>query len=185
MITKHLFIIIFLFSGMLLYGQNQIIEIQYEEDVFDGRKMCNSTIYCDVENLSPVFKVVTDTFTVEPTKVNYYYYFKNSPKEVSFLKLDYEGGFQALTQYFDSVYYSKIDPNWNELNAVFHYTILFDKKLKIKEIKIIRRGGYNNRKYNYDKLIKSILLSTEGKWKKSNPNDKSKWYLDLGILRLK
>ena len=34
------------------------------------------------------------------------------------------------------------------------YTILFDRKLKIREIKIVKRAGYNNSKYNYDKLIK-------------------------------
>ena len=56
----------------------------------------------------------------------------------------------------------------------------FDRKLKIKEIKIVERRGYNNSKYNYDKLIKRILLSTEGKWQKTNNAHSEKWYFRMG-----
>ena len=49
------------------------------------------------------------------------------------------------------------------MNVDVWYTILFDKQLKIKEVKIFRRGFLDSR-YDYEKLVKGILLSTEGNW---------------------
>ena len=46
----------------------------------------------------------------------------------------------------------------DELNALFYYTILCDKDLKIKEVKIIQREAYDNSKYDYDGLIKYSSL---------------------------
>jgi len=96
------------------------------------------------------------------------------------------GGYQALTNYFDSLYFNREDYNWDELNALFYYTILCDKDLKIKEVKIIQREAYDNSKYDYDGLIKRILFSTEGKWMKSTKNNrKDKYFLKFGALKLR
>ena len=81
-------------------------------------------------------------------------------------------------QYQDSLYWENY--NGDEQNASCLYTILFDRKLKIREIKIVKRAGYNNSKYNYDKLIKKILLSTEGSWQKTNNALSEEWYFIFG-----
>ena len=114
-----------------------------------------------------------------------YYYFGKKREKVS-LDVQFIGGYQALTNYFDSLYFNREDYNWDELNALFYYTILCDKDLKIKEVKIIQREAYDNSKYDYDGLIKRILFSTEGKWMKSTKNNrKDKYFLKFGALKFR
>ena len=62
-----------------------------------------------------------------------YYYFGKKREKVS-LDVQFIGGYQALTNYFDSLYFNREDYNWDELNALFYYTILCDKDLKIKDL---------------------------------------------------
>lgn len=83
-------------------------------------------------------------------------------REVS-TEISYIGGNESLRKYQDSLYWENY--NGDEQNASCLYTILFDRKLKIREIKIVKRAGYNNSKYNYDKLIKkySYPLKEVGK----------------------
>ncbi len=97
------------------------------------------------------------------------------------------GGYDAFANYFDSLYFARAEYfNWDELNARAYYTILFDKNLKIKEVKIIKRLAYDNLKYNYDSLIKSILFITEGKWERDVSNKhKEKWSMTFGTIWLK
>ncbi|WP_349924619.1 hypothetical protein [Bacteroides caccae] len=128
---------------------------------------------CKIDTISQVFG----------SKV--YYYFGKKREKVS-LDVQFIGGYQALTNYFDSLYFNREDYNWDELNALFYYTILCDKDLKIKEVKIIQREAYDNSKYDYDGLIKRILFSTEGKWMKSTKNNhKDKYFLKFGVLKLR
>ena len=74
-----------------------------------------------------------------------YYYFGKKREKVS-LDVQFIGGYQALTNYFDSLYFNREDYNWDELNALFYYTILCDKDLKIKEVKIIQRRKRKDRR---------------------------------------
>jgi hypothetical protein len=60
-----------------------------------------------------------------------------------------------------------------------------DHDLKLKEIKIIKRAGYDNIEYNYDDLIKRILFSTEGRWIKCNNKDSSNWYFYYGSFNVR
>ena len=128
---------------------------------------------CKIDTISQVFGS------------NVYYYFGKKREKVS-LDVQFIGGYQVLTNYFDSLYFNREDYNWDELNALFYYTILCDKDLKIKEVKIIQREAYDNSKYDYDGLIKRILFSTEGKWMKSTKNNrKDKYFLKFGALKLR
>ncbi len=168
MIFRRLIITLSCFVSIATYGQN--------------RNSIGSEIYYNVEDSMPVLRIDPDPQSDEP---NLYYYFGKKAKKVAW-DIRFVGGYQALTSYFDSLYFHREDYNWDELNALFYYTILFDKKLKIKEVKIIKRLAYDNSKYDYDSLIKRILFSTEGQWEKgAKINHHEKWYLHFGLLKLK
>ena len=111
------------------------------------------------------------------------YYTKNGRKLNASTALHYKGGYKILSAYCDSAYFNREDNDQNELNASALYCILFDKKLKIREIRIIKRRGYSNIRYSYDNLIKKILLGTEGNWEKIN-ND-SMFYFFLGYFNVR
>lgn len=167
MIFKSLVISFLLFIGIGLCGQNKVTQ---------------SKIYYNVEDGTAVCKIDTSSQTSE---IEMFYYFGRKSERVS-SDVKFIGGYQALTNYFDSIYFNRKDYNEDELNALFYYTILFDESLKIKEVKIIRREAYDNSKYNYDSLIKKILFSTEGKWEKSTKKSReNKWFLKFGTLKLK
>ena len=97
--------------------------------------------------------------------------------------VSYTGGNESLRKYQDSLYWANY--NGDEINGSCLYTILFDEKLKIQEIRIVKRGGYNNSKFDYDGLIKKILLSTEGKWKKTKDTHSENWYFTMGRFRVR
>ena len=160
-----------------LYGQNKRVNesIIYSDDLSSLNRTIESTIFFEVETFLPVFKLTLDT--VKSSKSYTSYYFRKEFKEVS-TDISYVNGNESLMNYQDSLYWTNY--KGNEMNASCLYTILFDRKLKIKEIKIVERRGYNNSKYNYDKLIKRILLSTEGKWQKTNNAHSEKWYFRMG-----
>lgn len=167
MIFKSLFVSFLFLIGIVLYGQNKVLQSKTYYNVEDG------TVVCRVDTIPQVSR---------PTV---YYYWGKKCEKVS-LDVQFVGGYQALTCYFDSLYFNREDYNGDELNALFYYTILFDTDLKIKEVKIIQREAYDNSKYNYDSLIKRILFSTEGKWEKNTKNrNTDKWYLKFGILKLR
>lgn len=168
MIIKRLSIAFLFFVSMALCGQNK-------NDI-------GSKVYFNVEDSMPVLRVDT---AFQEGKPSIYYYFGKKIEKVS-SDVRFIGGYQALSCYFDSLYFNREDYDENELNALFYYTILFNEKLEIKEVKIIQREGYNNLKYDYDSLIKRILFSTEGQWEKSiKANSHEKWYLKFGLLKLK
>ncbi len=112
-------------------------------------------------------------------------YFNNKKETINVSSdVDYIGGWKLLNIYFDSLYFNRKDYNYIELNAFVRYCILFDSKLRIKEIRIIKRIGYDCTSYNYDELIKNILKKTEGKWRKTKKQS-NKWYLFLSQIRLR
>ncbi len=103
--------------------------------------------------------------------------------KVSF-NVQFKGGYDSLSAFCDSMYHTRKDYDYEELNARAIYTILFDKDLKIEEIRIIRRIGFDNKKYNYDNLIKKILLSTKGKWIKTK-EDNSEWSIYMNFFNVR
>lgn len=166
MIFKRLLIFaIFLFPILSSYGQ-------------DNTDSTKTTIMCDVEGLPVVrFDETKDTMYVK-------YFISSSWQDVC-NTFHYQGGYHSLTAYCDNMYYNREDYNYDELNALAMFTILFDENLKIKDVRILKRIAYNNNKYDYDRLVKRILWSTEGKWEKESENDHCKWYLHLGYFKLR
>lgn len=111
-------------------------------------------------------------------------YYRESVEEEASLHLQFKGGYESFLAYCDSSYYHRADYNYDELNALAMFSILFDKNLKIKDVRILKRIAYVNVKYNYDALVKRILLSTEGKWIKTGDDD-CEWYFCLGHFKLR
>lgn len=167
----------FIMLPPLLYGQNKLVEesIIYSSDISSYKKKIEKTIFFDTETNLPVFELILDT--ARSSKMYTSCYFRKRLREVS-TEISYIGGNESLRKYQDSLYWENY--NGDEQNASCLYTILFDRKLKIREIKIVKRAGYNNSKYNYDKLIKKILLSTEGSWQKTNNALSEEWYFIFG-----
>jgi len=163
MIFKYsILVVIALLQSFSLYSQKKTYKLKSE-------------IFCDVDSF-PVFRFDT----LDNKEVIKYYLIK---EELVSVNIQFAGGYDALTNFCDSLYYNRKDYNYDELNARALFTILFDQDLRIKEIKILKRMAYNNLKYNYDGLIKKILLSTEGQWIKND--NKSKWYFYFGYFDLR
>jgi hypothetical protein len=139
--------------------------------------MGKQKITYDVDTM-PVFSIYS-----HDNKVNFDYYFVS--KDSVSIDIQYDGGYKSLSAYCDSLYFCREDYDYTELNARAYYTILFDHDLNLKEIKIIKRLGYDNLEYNYDELIKRILFSTEGRWMKRNNKDNSKWYFYYGSFNVR
>ena len=155
----------FLFSIFTSFSQDKVDSIR-------------TTIMCDVEGLPVVrFDETKDTMYVK-------YSISSSWQDVC-NTFHYKGGYGSLTAYCDSMYYNREDYNYDELNALAMFTILFDENLKIKDVRILKRIAYNNNKYDYDSLVKRILWSTEGRWEKEGENSQCKWYLYLGHFKLR
>ena len=165
MIFKRLLIfVIFLFVILSSHGQNKEDSIK-------------TSIRYDVEGF-PVIKFVE---TGDSTLVKYFI----PPSWQDVCLSHFKGGYKAFRAYCDSMYFNREDYNYDELNASAMITVLLDEKLKIKDIRIIKRIAYNNNKYDYDALVKRTLWSTEGKWVKKDENDQCKWYLYLGYFKLR
>lgn len=182
MIIKRVFFIWLMLFPSLVYGQGKIVNesIIYLNDTTSQKREISSTTFFEVGTFLPVIKMVSDTASHE--KMSCYYYLKNKPVKVS-MDISYIGGIKAMRKYQDSLYWKYY--NGDEINCTCLYTILFNDKLKIKEVKIVRRGGYNNSKFDFDSLIKKILLSTDGNWQKENSNSTEKWYFTLGRFWLR
>ena len=81
------------------------------------------------------FELILDT--ARSSKMYTSYYFRKRLREVS-TEISYIGGNESLRKYQDSLYWENY--NGDEQNASCLYTILFDRKLKIREIKISEKG---------------------------------------------
>lgn len=124
-------------------GSKQKYKILHEEDITDSIK---TELLYDVDSL-PVLR-----FDSIRHGLTTYFYTHTKQKVCS--NIAFEGGAKALTAYCDSLYFNRKDYNYDELNARAIITILFDRSLKIIDVRIIKRIAYNNSKYNYDALIK-------------------------------
>ncbi len=182
MTIKFLFIFLLAMVSPLLYGQSKITNesIIYSSDTSPYKKEITSSTFFEVETFLPVFKSTLDT--AKSPKLEIFYYFGKEFQKVS-TDISYTDGNESLRKYQDSLYWANY--NGDEINGSCLYTILFDEKLKIQEIRIVKRGGYNNSKFDYDGLIKKILLSTEGKWKKTKDTHSENWYFTMGRFRVR
>ncbi len=149
----------------IMYGQ--------EKDTVRSR-----TFY-DVTSQFPVFKIYQ-----QKKKIEIDYYTTLDTISMVSINVGFNGGVERLNKYCDSLYFSKFsEKDYRELNVRVMYSILFNNKLKIQEIHILERPFYKNDEYNYDKLVKEILFSTNGQWsKKGKDSDK---YLYVGFFHLK
>lgn len=177
MTIKFLFIFLLAMVSPLLYGQSKITNesIIYSSDTTPYKKEITSSTFFEVETFLPVFKSTLDT--AKSSKLEIFYYFGKEFQKVS-TDISYTDGNESLRKYQDSLYWANY--NGDEVNGSCLYTILFDDKLKIWEIRIIKRGGYDNSKFDYDGLIKKILLSTEGKWQRDEKQPSENWYFTMG-----
>ena len=148
------YFILLMMASASLYGQSKIVNesVIYSSDTSPYKKEVQSSTFFEVETFLPVCKSILDTTKSSNHAVFYY-----TKKE-----------FQNY--------------NGDEVNGSCLYTILFDDKLKIREIRIIKRDGYDNSKFDYDGLIKKILLSTEGKWQRDEKLPSENWYFTMGVL---
>jgi len=97
-------------------------------------------------------------------------------------------GKEKLQLYCDSIYRESCVQEGSVLEntrASVSYMIIFDSYLKIKDIRILERKNYQKASFNYDALFKQILLSTQGKWMKTDCRDKSEWFYYRGYFGFK
>lgn len=90
------------------------------------------------------------------------------------LGVEYIGGRDSLNRYCKKMYYKLVNPTYNELNQRVFITLLFDKDLNIKEIRLLPPVFLYRRDY-YEKLFTIIAKSTQGQWKKKSHN--KDWYV--------
>ena len=184
MITKIAFICIaLLFTTSFSYGQNKAIveKVIITGQEGGGTKIVTSDIYFDVETLRPVFKIVTDSISEIKKYTSYFFIYKGKVRKV-IPNISFEGGLEAWKEYKIKCYWEKY--TGTEMNASCLYVMLFDNNLKIKDIRIISRSGYNNSIFNFDRLVKEILKSSEGKWNVVQKAKKDEWYFVLGRFKI-
>lgn len=158
-------ICVFVLCSFMSYGQS---EIHNKKD----------SVVIDVNN-SPVFRFIhsSDTLSIK------YYIVKEVDVNTN---IQFKFGYSDLSKFCDSLYFATVNKPEVELNAKALYTILFDEKLAIKEIKIIKRLGYTNSgAYDYDSLVVDILKCSEKYWIKIAPQAHNNWYFYSGIFRLR
>lgn len=168
-------------------------KIERKEEIFCGdkypyeRRRVQTTRYFEVGSLEPVCDFVTDSLSIGEN-VYVVYHLDGVSQKVS-TKVSYKGGYEKFLCDQSKLYWEYY--KGPELNVTAWYTILFDKELRIREIKIIQRRGYTNDSYDYDALIKKVLMSMEGNWQVDNSTGFetdsiiSEYYFNLGVFRLK
>lgn len=144
----------------------------------------NDSILYSVEDNKPVY-----LFRSEPDKENIgniYYFIKNKKVKVNY-NIEYKGGQEKKTEDYDSVYYSLVPDSITgyEQNGLALCSILFDHNLKIKEIKILRRYGYDNSKFNYDKVVKFIIRKMSRNWRKKEVLNNSPYYFFIDRVMIR
>lgn len=141
------------------------------------KKLVESQVFYDKTNQLPVFRISKQGEKIEVD----YYTALDTINSIS-INVGFIGGVERLHKYCDSLYYANFsEENYNEVNVRVPYSILLDNELRVREVHILQRLPLY--KYDYDSLIKKILLSTDGQWfKKDKENN---WYLYVGLFHLK
>ena len=145
------------------------------------KKLVESQVFYDKTNQLPVFRISKQGEKIEVD----YYTALDTINSIS-INVGFIGGVERLHKYCDSLYYANFsEENYNEVNVRVPYSILLDNELRVREVHILQRLPLYKyyEKYDYDSLIKKILLSTDGQWfKKDKENN---WYLYVGLFHLK
>ena len=145
------------------------------------KKLVESQVFYDKTNQLPVFRISKQGEKIEVD----YYTALDTINSIS-INVGFIGGVERLHKYCDSLYYANFsEENYNEVNVRVPYSILLDNELRVREVNILQRLPLYkyDEKYDYDSLIKKILLSTDGQWfKKDKENN---WYLYVGLFHLK
>ena len=145
------------------------------------KKLVESQVFYDKTNQLPVFRISKQGEKIEVD----YYTALDTINSIS-INVGFIGGVERLHKYCDSLYYANFsEENYNEVNVRVPYSILLDNELRVREVHILQRLRLYkyDEKYDYDSLIKKILLSTDGQWfKKDKENN---WYLYVGLFHLK
>ena len=145
------------------------------------KKLVESQVFYDKTNQLPVFRISKQGEKIEVD----YYTALDTINSIS-INVGFIGGVERLHKYCDSLYYANFsEENYNEVNVRVPYSILLDNELRVREVHILQRLPLykHDEKYDYDSLIKKILLSTDGQWfKKDKENN---WYLYVGLFHLK
>ena len=145
------------------------------------KKLVESQVFYDKTNQLPVFRISKQGEKIEVD----YYTALDTINSIS-INVGFIGGVERLHKYCDSLYYANFsEENYNEVNVRVPYSILLDNELRVREVHILQRLQLYkyDEKYDYDSLIKKILLSTDGQWfKKDKENN---WYLYVGLFHLK
>lgn len=142
-----------------------------------------SQVFFDAVDHKPIFEL-----SQKNGKINVKYYLSTDTLESIDHYIDFNGGVQALNRYCDSLYYASFtEETYKEVNLWESYCILFDNKLRIRDVRVIDKPpAYTRiRPYSlfYDTLIKRIIYSTEGRWSKKKRNNH--WSFYIGLFHLK
>ena len=122
------------------------------------KKLVESQVFYDKTNQLPVFRISKQGEKIEVD----YYTALDTINSIS-INVGFIGGVERLHKYCDSLYYANFSEEVHILQRLPLYK--YDEK------------------YDYDSLIKKILLSTDGQWfKKDKENN---WYLYVGLFHLK
>lgn len=98
---------------------------------------------------------------------------------------EFQGGHKQFKQCADSLYFTRWkEYGADELNSYVYFALLFDSNMKIIQACILLKFYKNVRYRKYDELVKWMLYSTEGRWKKRNSHSKYKYYWTIGLYRL-
>ena len=164
MIIKRVFIILVCVClSHLLFAQQKTIH------------MVDSIVY-DVDDI-PVYKMIGE---------NAEDWFWDAPiYDKASGNIEFNGGEKVFKQLTDSLHSSRWNEyNYNEINSRVLYVILFDDSLKIIAVRVLQKP-YTNSEYNFTQLLKWILYSTEGKWKKMDKTDTNRYFFYLGAYRFR
>jgi hypothetical protein len=101
--------------------------------------------------------------------------------------IEFKRGSTFLKTFCDSIYFKNYFQN-HEINTTFFYIVLFDNKLKIHKVRILRRPSYENTDFEtsnkmYFEIIEDILLKTNGKWEKKIKLKKG-WRVYFGNIHI-
>ncbi|WP_455586781.1 hypothetical protein [Bacteroides sp.] len=184
MIIRGVTMVIFsLFVGYFLTDKNNRQDKSFLVSIsYLNNSSKSDTIY-DVNGLPVLGDINVDTIN-NRVETHYFCMVKDTIVEKIAGGVKYIGGYDKLSSYCDSLYYSWKE-GYDELNASAYFTILFDRKKRIKEVRILKRLAYNNLKYDYDNLIKRILYSTENKWVKGDYDKEYDCYFYSGRFSLR
>lgn len=80
--------------------------------------------------------------------------------------VDFNGGRDSLSAYLGRKYINHPSYNYQEYNIYEYFIVLFDENLKIRDVRILYRKGYNNERFFYDSIFVNALKNTTGMWHK-------------------